>query len=53
MRFNKKKRGAYKEAVKLATIEAKMNESQTEDPLASPTQANIVNQSPRPVDVFS
>ncbi|KAI8421473.1 hypothetical protein MSG28_009529 [Choristoneura fumiferana] len=53
MRFNKKKRGAYKEAVKLATIEAKMNESQTEDPLGSPTQASLVNQSPRPVDVFS
>ncbi|XP_063621967.1 PWWP domain-containing protein 2A-like [Cydia splendana] len=53
MRFNKKKRGAYKEAVKMATIEAKMNESLTQDPLASPTQSNLVNQSPRPIDVFS
>ncbi|XP_047990357.1 uncharacterized protein LOC125229536 isoform X2 [Leguminivora glycinivorella] len=52
MRFNKKKRGAYKEAVKMATIEAKMNES-SQDPLASPTQSNLVNQSPKPIDVFS
>ncbi|CAG4929087.1 unnamed protein product [Colias eurytheme] len=49
VRFNKKKRGPYKEAVKQATIEAKRNESHA-DPLASPTHLTV---SPRPIDVFS
>lgn len=48
-RFNKKKRGAYKEAVKQATAEAKRNETQSEDPLASPTH----NLTPQQIDVFS
>lgn len=52
IRFNKKKRGPYKEAVKQATIEAKRNESHSNDPLASPTH-NLATVSPRPIDVFS
>ncbi|CAH2255390.1 jg15424 [Pararge aegeria aegeria] len=52
MRFNKKKRGPYKEAVKQATIEAKRIESHT-DPLGSPTHVNLATLSPRPIDVFS
>ncbi|XP_047531249.1 PWWP domain-containing protein 2A-like [Vanessa atalanta] len=52
IRFNKKKRGPYKEAVKQATIEARQIESHV-DPLASPTQANLATASPRPIDVFS
>ncbi|XP_075974987.1 uncharacterized protein LOC142975800 [Anticarsia gemmatalis] len=52
VRFNKKKRGAYKEAVKQATIEAKRSESHASDPLASPTH-NLATVSPRPIDVFS
>lgn len=52
LRFNKKKRGAYKEAVKQATIEAKVNESEMKDPLASPTH-NLATMSPRPINVFS
>ncbi|CAH2084990.1 unnamed protein product [Euphydryas editha] len=52
IRFNKKKRGPYKEAVKQATIEARQLESHL-DPLASPTQANLATVSPRPIDVFS
>ncbi|CAH0587116.1 unnamed protein product [Chrysodeixis includens] len=52
MRFNKKKRGAYKEAVKQATIEAKKNESHVSDPLGSPTHT-LATVSPRPIDVFS
>ncbi|XP_046977784.1 PWWP domain-containing protein 2A-like [Vanessa cardui] len=52
IRFNKKKRGPYKEAVKQATIEARQLESHV-DPLASPTQANLATVSPRPIDVFS
>ncbi|KAG6447893.1 hypothetical protein O3G_MSEX005238 [Manduca sexta] len=51
IRFNKKKRGPYKEAVKQATIEAKKNESPSGDPLASP--AHLATVSPRPIDVFS
>ncbi|GBP87504.1 PWWP domain-containing protein 2A [Eumeta japonica] len=38
VRYNKKKRGPYKEAVKQATQEAQKNESHNEDPLASPIQ---------------
>ncbi|XP_053604752.1 PWWP domain-containing protein 2A-like [Plodia interpunctella] len=53
IRFNKKKRGPYKEAVKQATIEAKRIESHTGDPLASPTHQNLSTMSPRPIDVFS
>ncbi|XP_013193602.1 PWWP domain-containing protein 2A [Amyelois transitella] len=53
IRFNKKKRGPYKEAVRLATIEAKRIESHTGDPLASPTHPNLSTMSPRPIDVFS
>ncbi|XP_013166346.1 PREDICTED: PWWP domain-containing protein 2A-like [Papilio xuthus] len=52
IRFNKKKKGAYKEAVKEATIEARRLESHM-DPLASPTHANLTTVSPRPIDVFS
>ncbi|XP_034829057.1 PWWP domain-containing protein 2A-like [Maniola hyperantus] len=52
IRFNKKKRGPYKEAVKQATIEAKSIQSHT-DPLGSPTHANLATMSPRPIDVFS
>ncbi|XP_045449918.1 PWWP domain-containing protein 2A-like [Melitaea cinxia] len=52
IRFNKKKRGPYKEAVKQATIEARELESHI-DPLASPTQTNLATVSPRPIDVFS
>ncbi|XP_004930690.1 uncharacterized protein LOC101741590 isoform X2 [Bombyx mori] len=51
LHFNKKKRGPYKEAVKQATLEAKRNESQLSDPLASPT--HLATLSPRPIDVFS
>ncbi|CAG9787927.1 unnamed protein product [Diatraea saccharalis] len=51
IRFNKKKRGIYIEAVKQATVEAKRNESR--DPLGSPTHANLDTMSPRPIDVFS
>ncbi|KPJ10108.1 PWWP domain-containing protein 2A [Papilio machaon] len=50
--FNKKKKGAYKEAVKEATIEARRLESHM-DPLASPTHTNLTTVSPRPIDVFS
>ncbi|KAJ0183108.1 hypothetical protein K1T71_001084 [Dendrolimus kikuchii] len=53
IRFNKKKRGPYKEAVKQATIDAKMNESQVSDPLGSPTHTNLTTMSPRPINVFS
>ncbi|KAI5633419.1 PWWP domain-containing protein [Phthorimaea operculella] len=52
IRFNKKKRGAYKEAVKQATLEAKRSESHIQDPLASPTH-NLATMSPRPINVFS
>ncbi|XP_049872745.1 PWWP domain-containing protein 2A-like [Pectinophora gossypiella] len=52
VRFNKKKRGAYKEAVKQATIEAKRIESHLQDPLASPTHS-LATMSPRPINVFS
>ncbi|CAG4974792.1 unnamed protein product [Parnassius apollo] len=52
IRFNKKKRGPYKEAVKQATIEARRIESHM-DPLASPTHPNLATVSPRPIDVFS
>ncbi|XP_021184695.2 PWWP domain-containing protein 2A isoform X1 [Helicoverpa armigera] len=52
IRFLKKKRGPYKEAVKQATIEAKKNESHVSDPLASPTHT-LATVSPRPIDVFS
>ncbi|CAH2046638.1 unnamed protein product, partial [Iphiclides podalirius] len=52
IRFNKKKRGPYKEAVKQATIEARQIESHM-DPLASPTHPNLATVSPRPIDVFS
>ncbi|KAJ8716461.1 hypothetical protein PYW07_003088 [Mythimna separata] len=52
IRYLKKKRGPYKEAVKQATIEAKRNESHVSDPLASPTH-NLATVSPRPIDVFS
>ncbi|XP_059053022.1 PWWP domain-containing protein 2A-like [Achroia grisella] len=52
IRFNKKKRGPYKDAVKQATSEAKRNESLLSDPLASPTHAALT-MSPRPIDVFS
>ncbi|XP_041980194.1 PWWP domain-containing protein 2A-like [Aricia agestis] len=52
IRFNKKKRGPYKEAVKQAMLEARRIESHT-DPLASPTHQNLTNVSPRPIDVFS
>ncbi|CAK1555463.1 unnamed protein product [Leptosia nina] len=51
LRFNKKKRGAYKEAVKQATIEAKIR-SESQDPLASPNHT-LDTVSPRPIDVFS
>ncbi|XP_052741066.1 PWWP domain-containing protein 2A [Bicyclus anynana] len=50
-RFNKKKRGPYKEAVKQATIEAKRIESLS-DPLGSPTHVTLTV-SPHPIDVFS
>lgn len=50
--FNKKKRGAYKEAVNQATVDAKRIESHVSDPLASPTH-NLATVSPRPIDVFS
>ncbi|KAL4707579.1 hypothetical protein ACJJTC_001624 [Scirpophaga incertulas] len=53
VRFNKKKRGPYKEAVKQAMIDAKRQESQMGDPLASPTHASLAAASPRAIDVFS
>lgn len=52
LRFLKKKRGPYKEAVIQATLEAKRNESHVTDPLASPTHT-LATVSPRPIDVFS
>lgn len=48
LRFNKKNKGLYKEAVKLATLEA--NKCECSDPLASPT---LPTMSPRPINVFS
>ncbi|XP_063826564.1 PWWP domain-containing protein 2A-like [Ostrinia nubilalis] len=53
IRFKKKKRGPYKEAVKQATLEAKRCESHMSDPLASPTHPNLTAMSPRAIDVFS
>ncbi|XP_032516644.2 PWWP domain-containing protein 2A-like [Danaus plexippus] len=50
IRFNKKKRGPYKEAVKQATIEARRIES-LNDPLASPT--HMSDPAPHTIDVFS
>ncbi|VVC87068.1 PWWP domain-containing protein 2A-like [Leptidea sinapis] len=50
IRFNKKKRGPYKDAVKQATIEARQMEC--DDPLASPDHS-LAAVSPRRIDVFS
>ncbi|CAG9132646.1 unnamed protein product [Plutella xylostella] len=52
VRFNKKKRGPYKEAVKQATIEAKQLLSHIVDPLGSPSHS-LPTVSPRPINVFS
>lgn len=61
IRYNKKKRGPYKEAIKQATIEAKQNaETRLRQPLGNSPSHNIIQQvvppalaSPREIDVVS
>lgn len=52
IRFNKKKKGSYKEAVRLASLEARSVDPLATDPLAAPSN-NITPLSPPPIDVLS